>query len=125
MTVNNKSTNKVTKRVTILGPMSISILYLYIYLSIYPHPSTCLLILERRAGRGKRERSIYVRNIDRLPLVYSLTGNQTLHLGMYPDQGCNRQPFGVQDDTQLTVPPGQGYIYTIYLYTICLNYHIL
>ena len=38
------------------------------------------------------------RNINWLPPVNALTGNQTLNLGMCPDLGSNLQPFGEQND---------------------------
>ena len=51
-----------------------------------------LLIVERGRGGG-RERE---RNIDKLPVVCAPTGDQTLNLGMCPDQQSNPQPFGLQ-----------------------------
>ena len=44
----------------------------------------CLLIF---VGRGKE------RNINRLPPIYSWTGDQTHNLGMCPGQESNLQPF--------------------------------
>ena len=74
------------------------------------HLRICLLILEREEGRGsERERDIYVRNINRLPLALPLTGNQTRNLGMCPDRGSKPQPFGVLDNTEPPEPPSQGW----------------
>ena len=48
------------------------------------------LTVERGEGREKeRERIIDVRNIDRLPLAHSPTGDQTHNPGMCPDWESN------------------------------------
>ena len=61
------------------------------------------LILEREEGVGEggreteRERGRQ-RNIDWLPPVHALTGDQTCNLGLCADRKLNPQPFRVQDD---------------------------
>ena len=62
-------------------------------------------VLERREGR-KKERE---RNIHWLSLAHTLTGDQTHNPGMVPEGELNPQPFGLQDDAQLTEAhqPGQ------------------
>ena len=59
----------------------------------------------RQRGRGwggrerERERETGKHwNIDRLPPVWALTGDQTHNLGMCPDRGSNPQVFGVRDN---------------------------
>ena len=48
------------------------------------------MILERAEGREReRERNIDVRNIDQLPLLYALTGDQTRNLDKCPDGESN------------------------------------
>ena len=59
------------------------------------NPRTCLLILERGAWEGKRERegketSVWERNINWLPLTHTLAGDQTHNLGTCPDLTRNR-----------------------------------
>ena len=67
-----------------------------------------MLINFRKRGRGReREGNINVRNINQLPPVRALTGDQTHNFGMCPDQELNSQPFGVRDNTP-TEPPSQG-----------------
>lgn len=51
--------------------------------------------------KGTRKKKI---NINGLPPIRTLTGNQTYNLGMCPDQELNTQPLGVQDD----VPTNQA-----------------
>ena len=65
---------------------------IYVIFIFNSHRRICLLILEREEGR-KRER-----NIDRLPLICTLTRDRTCGLGTCLDWGSNQQPFGVQDD---------------------------
>ena len=63
-----------------------------------PHPRTHLLILEREEGReGERER-----NIDRLPVVLTATGDLAHNPGMYPDWESNLWLLGLQDDPPTT-----------------------
>ena len=50
----------------------------------YPHPRTCLLILER--GREGE------RNIEPLPLIHTLARNRSQNLGMSSDWESNLQP---------------------------------
>ena len=53
---------------------------LFTFLDVFnPHPRICLLILEREEGR---ERNINV-NIDRLPPIHSLTGDQTRNHNLF------------------------------------------
>ena len=59
-------------------------------------PKVCLLILERKGVGG--ETSMWERNTDQLPPVYTLTGDRTCNLGLCPDRGSNSQPFGVRDN---------------------------
>ena len=47
----------------------------------------------------ERKRNINVRNINRLPPILALTGDQTHKVGVCPDQELDLQPFGVQADT--------------------------
>ena len=49
---------------------------------------------EKRKRKRERER-----NIDQLPLVHALTGDQTHNLGMCSDQESNPQHFGVRDSS--------------------------
>ena len=63
----------------------------------------------RERGRG-RERNIDVREKRLLCyLPYALTRDQTLNLGMFPNQKLNPQPFGVQENapTNWATWPGQ------------------
>ena len=58
-----------------------------------------LLNLERgwrreREREGERETLMWERNINWLPPLHTLTGDQTHHLGMRPDRGLNPQHFG-------------------------------
>ena len=63
---------------------------------------------ERRTeNQRQRETSTWTRNIDWLPPVSTLTGDQTHSLGMCPDQGSNPQPSDVWDNIP-TEPPGQS-----------------
>lgn len=51
-----------------------------------------LLILEREDGEEEREK-----NIDQLPPVNTLTGDQIRNLGTFPDQESNLHDFSVWD----------------------------
>ena len=46
----------------------------------------------------ERETSMWERNINWLPPVYTLTRDRTHNLGVCPDQELNPQPFGVWED---------------------------
>ena len=48
------------------------------------------------------------RNADQLPLACAPTGDGTHKLGMCPDQELNRQPFGLQGNTQPAEPRWPG-----------------
>ena len=61
-----------------------------------------------REGGGDRERHINMRNINRLPLMCTPTGDQTHSLGMCPDGESNLKPFGVWDDALIMESPSQG-----------------
>ena len=50
-----------------------------------------LLILERGEGMEKERE----RNVDQLPLEYTLTGDHTRHPGICADWESNRHPFGL------------------------------
>ena len=62
---------------------------------------------ERGMGR-ERETLIWERNINRLPPVHALNGNQTHNLGVGTDRELNLQPFSAQDDasTNWAIRPG-------------------
>ena len=67
-------------------------------LSFYPHPRTCLLILERGSEGKKREENISVREKHwLLPPICTLTVDQTHNLAMCPDQE-DQDPLVLQDD---------------------------
>ena len=59
------------------------------------------MFIDFRERKGERERErvtmMQERNIDPLLPVCTLARDQTLNLGMCPDQGSNLQPFGVWD----------------------------
>ena len=50
------------------------------------------------------------RNIDWLPPVCALTGDQTRNLGICPDWGLNLPPFGVQQHSSTFLAPGAGFV---------------
>ena len=56
-----------------------------------------LSFLRRRWREEERERNIYMRNNDWLPLEHALTRDQTQNLGMCPDQEANLKPLDLQD----------------------------
>ena len=70
-----------------------------------------LFIFRERKGERKRGRETLMceRNIDQLPLVCALTGDQACNTGMCPDWESNRRRLALQDDTQPTElhQPGQ------------------
>ena len=66
----------------------ISFQFFFLFL-FNPHRRVFVLVLERERQR----------NVNGLPTVWALTGDQTRVLGMCPDWGWNLQPFGVQDST--------------------------
>ena len=51
---------------------------------------------------------MYERNINWVPLICALAGDQTHNAGMYPDQESNWRSFGVRDDAQPTEPHRSG-----------------
>ena len=66
-------------------------------------------VRERREREKEREKQMWGRNIDQLPLAGSLTGYWTCSLGMCPDQGLNPQLFGAQNNAP-TQPSGRSWM---------------
>ena len=68
--------------------------------------SFLLFFYREREGKGGkkrgRESSMWERNINQLPLICTLSRDQTCNLGMCPDQETNWQPFTLWDDPQTT-----------------------
>lgn len=60
-------------------------------------------VLEREEGRegerGKREKSMWERNVNQLPPIHAPTREWTCNLDMCPDEGSNPQRFWNMDDT--------------------------
>ena len=63
---------------------------------------------EQKGRRKRRETLMQERNIDLLPLVCALTGNQTCNPGMCPEHELNWRPFALQDNAQPTEPHWSG-----------------
>ena len=59
----------------------------------------------------ERETLMWERTSINCLLIHTPTRDQTLNLGMCPDWESNPQPFGLQDDVQLS-HTGQGYKYS-------------
>ena len=58
---------------------------------------------------------MWERNIDWLPFVRTLTGDQICNLGMCPDRELNLWPFGLQEDVQPSEPhTSQGNLISFY-----------
>ena len=70
---------------------------LLIYL-FYSSPEDMFLLISERGKEKERETLMWERNIDQLPPMRALTGDQTCNLGMCPDWELNLQPFGVWDN---------------------------
>ena len=83
---------------------------LFLHLLTFFTPENMFIDFKERGsecgGERTRERDIDVRNINQLPLVCALTGDQTRSLGTCFDWGSNLQPFGVM--LQPTEPSGQA-----------------
>lgn len=81
-------------------------IYVSISISINLHPSTCLLIFERRRGwERKRERNISVRrNINQLPLLRALTD-------MCCEWESNLQSFSLRNNAPTTLARAEEKIF--------------
>lgn len=55
-------------------------------------------------GKGERDRCEKETLVSWLPSIRAPAVDQTRHPGMCPHWELNRQPFGAQDNTQLTEP---------------------
>ena len=62
----------------------------------------------REGERGVRRTAVWERNVNWLPLVCTLTRNQTRNPRMCPDWELNQLPFTLRDDAQATEPHQSG-----------------
>ena len=74
-------------------------------------PWSYLFFREWERGKGEKrgkETSMWESNIDWLPLIHTLIGEQSYNPGMWPDWELNQWPFALQDNAQPTEPHQSG-----------------